>query len=200
MEANDGMAQQVAENRTELLELLSTEELNRRDDLGLSLAYLAVYYDRPKILQYLHDRGVDLSLPCDSADYGTPMYYAVTMQRHQCVITLDLLGPDGTSIHAPCTKFDELPRVHAERVDDAQMIATLDYLQDKEERAADMFLKHFYRSKARKHYLEMRKSALFLQRIARGYIARKKLRKLKARKAEKEREAAALGAGGKKKR
>ena len=64
------MAQQVIENRTDLLDILATEDLMRTDDLGLSLPYVAIYNDRPQMLEYLHKRGVDMSLPCDPADYG----------------------------------------------------------------------------------------------------------------------------------
>jgi hypothetical protein len=53
------------------------KELERTDDLGLSLPYLAVFYDRPDMLRYLRKRGFNLKKPCDPMGFGTPMFYAV---------------------------------------------------------------------------------------------------------------------------
>ena len=179
MEANDGMAQQIAENRSDLLDLLTKEDLEKKDDLDLSLPYLAVHYDRPDMLEYLHKRGVNLGETCDPLEYGTPMFYAITLQRHRCVIMLDILG---YSIMTPCTKYGELPEVHIERLGDDNMINTIEFIKDKEYRAVTLFLKHYWRRKLRKEFLSKKHSALLLQRIGRGYIARKQLKKLKKKK------------------
>lgn len=180
--SNDGMAQQVAENRSDLLDLLSTEELNRKDDLGLSLAYLAVYYDRPQMLEYLFKRGILLTETCDPLDYGNPMFYAITMKRTSCIVALDLLG---CSIHDPCTKLGETAWEHAERLDDENVKATLNYLKDKEYRAAILFLKHYWRRRVRRYYLQMKSSILVIQCAVRRFIARRRLRKLRKLKTKK---------------
>jgi hypothetical protein len=70
VEANDGMAQQVAENRTDLLDLLLKKDLEKVDDIGLSLPYLAVHYDRPEMLLYLHGRGLDQCSTCATPTWG----------------------------------------------------------------------------------------------------------------------------------
>ena len=92
IDSNDGMAQQIQEGRTDLLDLLPRENLEQPDDLGLTLPYLAVHHDRPEMLVYLYKRGVDLSVPCDSMDYGTPMFYAVSLGKIRLVETLAVLG------------------------------------------------------------------------------------------------------------
>ena len=109
---NSGMAQQVADNMHDLLDLCSVEELNQTDDLGLTLPYLAVYNDRPDMLTYLHKRGVKLGLPCDPMEYGTPMFYATTLHKQACVETLDILG---YSVKEHCNKYEEVPLHHAKR-------------------------------------------------------------------------------------
>lgn len=60
VEANDGRAQQIVENKTYFLELYSKAELEKKDDLGMTLPYIAVYHDRPDMLRYLYARGLDL--------------------------------------------------------------------------------------------------------------------------------------------
>ena len=179
------MAQQIQENRTDLLDLLTTEELKRVDDLGLTLQYLAIFYDRPQMLEYLHKRGVDLGVSCDPVDYGTPMFYAITLQRHACVIMLDILG---YSINNPCTKLEELPVAHVQRTGDDNMKLTFEYIKEKEFRAVTLFLKHYWRRRLRKHYLEMKKSIVIIQRAVRIFVAKRKLKKLKKRKEKQDRE------------
>ena len=60
VEANDGREQQIVENKTYYLDNLSKEELQKPDDLGNTLPFLAVYHDRPSMLQYLYARGLDM--------------------------------------------------------------------------------------------------------------------------------------------
>ena len=99
LNSNDGMAQQIQEGRTELLDLLPLRELEKADDLGIKLPYLAIFYDRPEMLVYLYKRGVDLTKPCDAMDFGTPMFYAVNFNRVRLVETLDSLG---VSLNSGC--------------------------------------------------------------------------------------------------
>lgn len=128
LNANDGMAQQIYENRTDLLDLLTKEELLRKDDLDLTLPYLAIYYDMPIMLEYLHKRGIDLKQPCDPYAFGSPMFYAVTMKKHQCIITLDELG---YTIETPCTSNGELPELFANQLDDDNMRTTFDFIENR---------------------------------------------------------------------
>ena len=126
MHSNTGAAQQVVENRTDLLDLMTLDELNNeKDDLGLSIPYLAIYYDRPDILQYLHKRGVNLSLPCDPMNFGTPMFYAVSLKRLHIMEMLDSLG---YSTNDKCDSLDLTPMDHALRLDDEYII---DFIEKK---------------------------------------------------------------------
>ena len=58
VQSNLGISQMITENNTELLDLCSVEELETPDDdSGLSAPFIAIYYDRPDIILYLHKRG-----------------------------------------------------------------------------------------------------------------------------------------------
>ena len=178
LDSNDGMAQQVIENRTDLLDIISTADLNRVDDLGLSLPYICIYHDRPQMLEYLHRRGVDLGVPCDPCDYGTPMYYAIMLKQHQCVIMLDLLG---YSIHNQCTKYEELPITCAERLDDDMIMKTIAWVKEKEFRAVTLFLKNYWKSRLRRDFVAKRAAIKTVQRIVRQFLAKRKLLRRKKR-------------------
>lgn len=203
MDANDGRIQQIMENRHDLLDLLSKEELERVDnDLQLSLPFLAVHHDRPDMIRYLHVRGLDLSKPCDSIGYGTPMFYAVSMSRHAVAMTLYALG---VQISVPCeTFFNMLPLFYAKRKDDHFLISWIEDLNAKENKAREFFRKNFLRNLYTKKYHRKRVAAIHLQRIARGRLARKFARALKAGdtimtnifRKDKEKELAASESGG----
>lgn len=60
VEANDGREQQIVENKTIFLDLFTREELEKPDDIGNTMPFLAVYHDRPEMLRYLYARGLDL--------------------------------------------------------------------------------------------------------------------------------------------
>lgn len=120
MQSNTGAAQQVVENRTDLLDLMTLDELNNeKDDLGLTLPYLAVYYDRPDVVQYLHNRGMNFSLPCDPMNFGTPMFYAVNLKR---LNVMEMLGSFGYSTNNKCDTLELRPLDHAIRLDDQHVI------------------------------------------------------------------------------
>lgn len=76
------------------------------DELGLSPSFLAVTFDRPGVLRLLDRVGVDLSVACDVAGYGTPAFYCAYHAKVRCLEELARLGVD---LNAPCTKFGELP-------------------------------------------------------------------------------------------
>lgn len=178
MESNNGMAQQVLENRTDLLDLLSREELEGCDDLGLTLPYLAVHYDRPEILRYLHHRGLDLRKPCDPLDYGTPLFYAASLGRHHVLHTLYSLG---YSLKDGCESYFDLPPIYyARRRDDGDMVQMIDEIIVKEDRATALLRKNILRNQQQRLYQRKRKHIISIQRIARGYITRRFYRAWKA--------------------
>lgn len=171
VESNDGMAQQIMENRTDLLDILSKEELERTDDLGLTLPFLAIYYDQPDALRYLHKRGLDLSKPCDPMVYGSPMFYATYFGRPRLVETLYALG---YSANSACeTAFSLKPLYYAERRDDQYTKAVLQSIIAKEERAMVLFNKNLKRNRQRRLYLKMKKAVLKIQTKMRGWWARR---------------------------
>lgn len=170
LESNDGATQQVIENRTDLLDFLDTERLSQCDDFGLSLPFLAVYYDRPEILKYLHKRGVDLSLPCDTMKFGNPMYYAVTLEKPRLIKVLHKLGCYAT---AGCDAwFNATPTHYASRIDNDYSKAEIKTLCGQTQRAATFLIKNFYRHKYRKQFLQKIDAIRLIQRVARGMIAR----------------------------
>lgn len=81
-------------------------EICRLDEGDLTPAFLAIAYDRPEVLTFLHRAGVDLSLPCD--DYATPAFYAAYRGQVKCLEQLARLGVD---LRQPCTKFGDQPSV-----------------------------------------------------------------------------------------
>lgn len=171
VEANSGLAQQIAEGRTDLMDILPLEKLEGpMDDLGQTLPFLAVYHDKPDMLEYLKKRGVDISAPCDPMNFGNPMFYAIQMKRTRLILTLDILG---CSAREPCDSLEVLPMTHAERLDDPFIKEALEYSFGKEERARVLFLKHFLRAKYRKIYLFKLKAIPLLLRCIRGMLGRK---------------------------
>lgn len=170
LEANDGMAQQISENRTDLLDLLTLKELERVDDCGLSLPYLAVHYDRPDMIRYLFKRGLDLSKPCDPMEFGTPMFYAVNLGRIHIVETLDSLG---ISVNNACDAYLKLtPSYYASRIGDTSVAIRIENLMTKELNACILFRKNYEKQRARKKFLKMRRAAIIIQKCVRGLSAR----------------------------
>mmetsp|Transcript_22209 Transcript_22209/g.20187 ORF Transcript_22209/g.20187 Transcript_22209/m.20187 type:complete len:230 (-) Transcript_22209:2685-3374(-) len=178
MKYNRGSMQQIIENKVELLDWLTVEELKEIDDLGITLPYFAVFYNRPEMIEYLHRRGVDLSQPCDSESFGNAMFYAVSMRRYDIVKTLDQLS---YSVKHPCDIFNQFPIDHATRINDKSMIDLINKCANKETTAAVLFLKNFLRHKQRRIYLCIIRSAFLINRIFRGGLVRLHLRKYKAK-------------------
>lgn len=166
VKANDGMAQQVIENRTDLLELLSVAELQRVDDMGLTLPYLAVHYDRPEILKYLHKRGIDLSKPCDPMEFGNAMFYAVNLRKLNVLYMLNSLG---YSVNRPCDEFiKETPAFHAARIGDVDIQEAIALIQEKERKAVQLVQKNLRRHRYQKSYRAMKAAAIRIQKVFRG--------------------------------
>jgi hypothetical protein len=173
-ESNTGAAQSLIEGRTDMLELMNLEELQEPDDIGLKLTYLCVFYDQPEILKYLHKRGVNFNVACDPMNFGTPLYYAITMSRLRIVETLDEIG---VSLLDPCDGLGQLPMTVAERYDDKAMVDLLDVLINRSFRAVELIIKNFLRSKQRRIYLAKVAGAKRLNRVARGMLARKHVKR-----------------------
>lgn len=178
VESNDGMVQQILEDRHDWLDLLSLEELERTDDLGLSLSFLVVYYDKPDSAIYLHKRGVDLGKPCDPIGFGTPMYYAVTLGKTRMVDTLDYIG---YSITVPCeTVFMKNAIYYAQKKDDVEIMKVINRIHGREEKSYCLFKKNFLKSKYRKLFLKKKRAAIKIQTAVRGRMARILFRAVKA--------------------
>jgi hypothetical protein len=172
MESNDGRAQQVIENKTDLLDLMTKEDLEQVDDLGLTLPYLAVHYDRPEILKYLKKRGFDLSLPCDAMNYGNAMFYAVNLSRLNIVTVLDSLG---CYVNAPCEfMFKMNPLMFADRIGDVLLKNQILEIISKERHAAELFLKNFLKAKQQNKYLKIKKCVILIQKIFRKHVFNKR--------------------------
>lgn len=170
MESNTGIPQQILENRTDLLDLYTKEQLQEPDDLGLTIQFLCVQYDQPDMLRYLHQRGIDLNLPCDPMNFGNPMFYAVRMKKHRLIRVLDLLG---CSVNQPCDSFKQTAGDHAHRIGDDFAKHEIHMAQTKEHRAALLFRKNFLKVKFRKLFRKKVTMAIRIQKIARALIGRR---------------------------
>ena len=171
VEANNGLAQQIAENKTDLMDILSSEQLSEPvDDLGLTLPFLAVFYDRPDMLEYLWKRGVDMKVFCDPMGFGNPLFYAIHLKKAHLILTLDIIG---ISVREPCDSLGTLPMTHAERLDDPFLKEAITYAFGKEDRARTLYLKHFLRSKMRRIYKKKLIAIPLLLRCIRGMLGRK---------------------------
>jgi hypothetical protein len=197
VESNNGRAQQIIENNNitpAFMELYSKEELLETDDLGLSLPFIAVYHDRPEMLRYLYNRGLDITIPCDSMNFGNPMFYAVIWHKYRLVDMLDLLG---CSVSNPCDSFKQSPRSHAERLDDSLMIELINNLEKRPERVKTLFMKNFLKAKYRRLYKNALRAIILIQRIIRGKLARMKaISKRKKLRAKLKKEKKMLEEGG----
>mmetsp|Transcript_6061 Transcript_6061/g.9156 ORF Transcript_6061/g.9156 Transcript_6061/m.9156 type:complete len:255 (-) Transcript_6061:178-942(-) len=176
VESNTGIAQQISENRTDLLELYTNAELEEPDDLGLTVQFLAVHYDQPDMLVYFHKRGIDLNAPCDPMGFGNPMFYAIRLGKHRIVRVLDMLGCRVTD---PCDEMKQSPLFHADRINDEFMRHEIHLAETKEYRAAVLFHKNFLKSKYRRKFLHQVKMIIQIQRIMRGVLGRVKAIKRK---------------------
>jgi len=177
MLANNGLGQQVANNQTELMDVLSTKALEGPiDDLGLTLPFLAVYYDQPEILEYLRKRGIDLKAVCDPMEYGNPMFYAIYLRRIRMIRTLDILG---VSVREPCDSLKTVPLQLATRTNDQYVKDEIAYCWGKEQRAGTLVTKHYKRIVERRKYLFKLKIIPLMLRVMRGMIARARVRRMR---------------------
>lgn len=167
---NDGINQSVMEKRTDLLDLMTNDQLIAGDDLGLSVAYSAVYYDQPDIIKYLHNRKIDLSQTCDPMGYGTPLFYAIMMGRLQVIMILQRLG---YSLQKPCENtFYQTPLHYAKIKGNADVIEFITRVVTREQRAKDLLQKNMLRRQCRRKYLAVRRKIIKIQTLFRGRQAR----------------------------
>ena len=85
-------------------------DLSKPDDVGNYPAHLAVLFDRPAVLKFLHERGVDLSAKCDSCGYGTPSFYAMHYGKTDILSDLWRMGYD---LSSPCDRYGLPPLYYA---------------------------------------------------------------------------------------
>lgn len=176
VETNLAMDAQIVENETYFLDSYTTKQLEGKDDLGLNLVFVAIYHDRPEMLRYLYARGVNLMAQCDPVEFGSPMYYAVALQKYRVVDTLEMLG---CPVNGPCDMLNQTPHDHARRLDDPVMLELLDRIKYRTSRANNMLEKNVLRNFWRRKFVRMRKGAKQIQRIIRGVIGRRKAKKRK---------------------
>lgn len=171
VDSNDGVLQCVMENHTDLLDLMTTEQLNQYEELGLSIAYLAIHHDQPDILRYLHRRGVDLSLPCDHMGFGTPMFYAVALGRTRLIETLFSLG---YSVNKACeTSFNRLPIYYANRREDIYTQEKLIDIAGREGRALNLLTKNILKLQQLRRYKKVIRAVIRIQAVGRSYLSRR---------------------------
>lgn len=170
MDANDGMAQQIMENRTDLLDLKTKEELDIMDEFGLSLPFLAVYNDRPDMIRYLSKRGIDMTKPCDTMGFGNPMFYAVNLSK---IEVIDALHSIGCSVTRECDTFLNFkPEHYAARIDNQEIKDKINHIKGREIRAATLFKRNYMKYRWRKLYLRKITALTCIQRHVRGFIVR----------------------------
>jgi hypothetical protein len=178
VDSNDGINQSVMENRTNLFEIMSVDQLIKGDDLGLSVAYSSIYYDQPDIISYLHKRGVDLSQPCDPMDYGTPIFYAVMMGRLRLI---ELLHKLGYSLQKPCeTTFNQTPLHYAKKRGVGDVIEFITKVVTREERAKNLLHKNIMCRYHFRKYQAAKKKIILLQTLYRGRLARARVKRIRS--------------------
>jgi hypothetical protein len=170
LESNKGILQCIIEGHTELLDMLTNEELEEIDpDSGLNAPYLAIYYDRPKIVKYLHERGLDMSKFCDGMDFGTCIFYAVSYLRYEILELLEQLEYD---IIGPCDEFGQTPLERAAKMENKELTAHLEFLIGRRTRVHSFMAKNCMRYLHRQRYLRLYRALLVVERVIRGYIGR----------------------------
>ena len=146
--------------------------LQGADDLGLTPAYLAVHFDRPAVLDFLREDGVDLTVACDGvgADgHGTPAFYAAF---HGKVRVLRALARLGVAMEAPCTRFGEAPAEFFDRHGPAvaeQLRAAANFRHATATRLA----RFLWMGPARRRLALARRYARLLQNAYRGHSVRR---------------------------
>ena len=142
------------------------------DDLGLTPAYLAVHFDRPAVLDFLREDGVDLTVACDGSGedaHGTPAFYAAF---HGKVRILEALCRLGVAMEAPCTRMGETPADFFERHGPA-VAAQLRAAARFRHKCATTLARFLWMAPPRRFLGLARRYARLLQGIYRGVSVRK---------------------------
>jgi hypothetical protein len=172
LQSNHQILQQVLDEQTDLLDLLSTKELVEEfDDIGINIVFLCIFYDKPKMLHYLFKRGVNLDEPIDPVGFGTPLFYAVSLSRHRIVEKLWHLG---CRIEDKCNKFEDLPTKRAADLDEPSMVQFIESLIAKRNRAEALFKNNILRYRYWTKYRKCIDSSIVLQKYIRRFIAMRK--------------------------
>lgn len=151
VQSNTGFGQMIIQNKTSLLDIATSEDLELPDeDSGLSAAYLAIYYDRPNIIRYLHHRGVDLSKFCDPMMFGTPYFYAIGFHRFEIVVVLEQLG---YSLEMQCDCFGQKPLERATKLGSEAIRSEIIILIARRGRALNLIRKNVLRNQATMRYV-----------------------------------------------
>ena len=100
------------------------------------------------------------------------MFYAVSMRRINVVRALDDCG---CRIDSTCDDFKQMPIVHAERLDDTEMIELINSYAGREERAWALLMRNYASFICVKRYNKMREAIPLLQRVYRGHLGRRKV-------------------------
>ena len=100
------------------------------------------------------------------SEFRSPYYIflsvSVTLKKLRLVEVLHDLG---VNVKNPCDTFGETPTIHAQRLDDSQIIQMIRQLSERDLNAAIFFSKNYLRSKQRKKYLYTLKKIRFLQNL-----------------------------------
>ena len=193
VQSNTGFEQMIIEDKMSLLDIATTEELELSDeDSGLSAAYLAIYYDRPNVIRYLHHRGVDLSKFCDPMMFGTPYFYAIGFHRFEIVVALEQLG---YSLQVPCDSFGQTPLERATKLGSEAIRSEIVIMIVRRKKASNLIAKNVLRNLETMRYVrsspflhfvfeqdlnpnvifrfqKIRKSLILIQKTFRGYLGR----------------------------
>jgi hypothetical protein len=189
IESNRGLIQSAMENKTDLLDIYSIEQLSEPDDNGIKLQYSVIHFDQPELIRYLYKRGMDFSKPCDPMGFGTPIFYAVTLNKLDIV---EVLWKLGISLTDPCDKFKRTPIYHARKLENERMVHLIEKLSTRRARATAFLTKNILRYRAVLGYKKMKRSIIIIQRVIRGFLGRrraKKIRKEKKKQRKEERKA-----------
>lgn len=182
LESNSGILQQVLCNETDMLNLLTADELSEFSDIGLNLFFLAVYHNKPQLIRYLWNRGIDIHASVDPLLFGNAYFYAVTFGHIDVVATLHSLGCD---IDRPCNSLQEKPLDRAKALDNLEMEITILKLLSHKRQASILFEKNVMRLAYKRRYIYTKSCIVIIQKHLRMFHAKllyKRMRPVLARK------------------
>lgn len=130
---------------------LSLETLETKDDLGVSLIFLCIHYNRIELFKYLYyERNLNFSIYCDSLDFGMAMYYAILYNRIEMI---DLLDSWGYYVTSPCDVLQTLPLQLALYRNQQEILQIIEKCILRVKKTKILFMKNYLKVKFRKRYL-----------------------------------------------